>query len=286
MKKKSYLLFLLYFYASCLLSVKIDRVILSTNNNPCYLDFWPMIAKAWNQMGVKPTLALIGDQDLKIDESLGDIVRFEPINNISTAYHAQVIRLLLPCYFEDDVCLISDIDMLPLNKDYLLGTVDEFSDDKFVVYSTYMDKFRTSHGIIPLCYTAAKGKIYKEIFQISELSDIKKTIQYWYKLSATLKAPEEIDDKAKWTRKMIWSTDERMLTAYLKIWKKKDGCLIKLGNTFERTIDRNNWKYDIELLKNGYYRDAHLPKPISDPDNKNKINTLLKHAELQNLIQS
>ena len=72
---KNILLFFLLFYP--LYSMKIDRVILSSDTNPYYLDFWPIVAKAWVKMGIKPTLALVGNEPVEIDESLGDIIRIK-----------------------------------------------------------------------------------------------------------------------------------------------------------------------------------------------------------------
>ena len=79
----------------------IDRAIVSSDSNPDYLDFWPIVAKAWNKLGIRPTLALIADKSVQVDESLGDVIRFEPIKGVSNALYAQTIRLLLPILFED-----------------------------------------------------------------------------------------------------------------------------------------------------------------------------------------
>ena len=154
----------------------IDRAILATNNNPDYIEFWPIVAKAWNKMGVRPTLALIGDENVKIDESLGDVIRFKPIPGIPTGYYAQVIRLLLPAYFEEEICITSDIDMLPLSKDFIIGSVVNISEDKFVLYND--KQYEEILQIAPICYLAAKGKTFKEIFQINDIKEIPQLVKY------------------------------------------------------------------------------------------------------------
>ena len=75
-----------------------------------------------------------------------------------------------------------------------------------------------------------------------------------------------------------------MLTGYLQIWKDFNNRCIRLDNTFERLIDRDDWKYDLNLLKKGYYRDAHLPKPFHNPQNKMIIHQLLKDANIEELL--
>ena len=42
--------------------MKIDNVILSSNNDPKYLDFWPIVSKAWQNLGIKPYLFYIGKE--------------------------------------------------------------------------------------------------------------------------------------------------------------------------------------------------------------------------------
>ncbi len=67
------------------------------------MDFWPLVAKAWKKIvGIKPTLVFIAPADVEIDETVGEVIRFEPIPGIPTAQQAQVLRLLIPTLFEDE----------------------------------------------------------------------------------------------------------------------------------------------------------------------------------------
>ena len=180
---------------------KIDRAIVSSDNNPMYLDFWPIVARAWKEIiGIKPTLALIADKSVIVDESLGDVIRFEPIPTISTALYSQVIRLLIPAYFPDDVSITSDIDMIPINREYFINSVKDIPEDHFVVYRDAA--YNSSLNQFPICYNAAKGIIFKEIFQIKQLSDIPKIVMNW--------AQTEFG----------WFTDEKMLYKCLTNWNK------------------------------------------------------------------
>lgn len=238
---------------SVIYGLKIDRVILSTNNNPMYIEFWPSISKAWTKLiGIRPTLALIADKSVEIDETLGDVIRFEPIEGIPTSFQAQVIRLLLPAYFEDEVSILSDIDMLPINKEYFTNSASHVPDDCFVVYR---DGFYSRHGyntVYPICYVAAKGKTFKEVFKIKDIKDIPQIIKEWY-------ANAEPHPVA-----FGWICDERMLFEYLTHWKEKEMRLVKLGQDIEHTrLSRLCWGYDKDLLRKNFYNDAHLLRPYS-----------------------
>ncbi len=224
--------------------MKIDRVILSGDKS-FYLDFWPYAARAWKQLlGVKPTLAVIGD--VKVDTSLGDVIRFKPIRGIPSGLQAQVIRLLLPTLFPNDVCIISDIDQLPINASYFRDKIAAISDDKFVVYNN--KAYKHSLKRVPMCYCVAQGKTFSEVFHVRSRKDFAKKIKQWYSL------------------KHGFTTDERILYSYLKKWKHAHSRCIRLGDTLgpfdKRRINREFWGYDPLLLKKGdYYVDAHLLRP-------------------------
>jgi len=227
-------------------SLKIDRVIVATDANPTYIHFWPIVAQAWKRkFGIKPTLALIAYEDVVVDESLGDVIRFEPIPGVPTAIYAQAIRILLPALFEDEVSLTSDIDMVPLSNDYFTQVIQHVPDHCFVIY---MNKaYPEDYPAFPMCYNAARGSTFKEIFSINSKEDIAKTIKQWHSLG------------------LGFQTDERMLYKHITSWKDGTSRVVKLNDvTGPRRVDRSNWSYDKQLLQKNYYIDAHCLRPYHD----------------------
>ena len=111
--------------------MRIDRVILSSNESKKYLDFWPIVSSAWKQIGVEPTLIYTGKKELSNNNE--NILNFY-IKGINSAFVAQNIRLLAPSLFPDDVCLISDIDNMPLSKSYFLENIIDVKDNNFVIF--------------------------------------------------------------------------------------------------------------------------------------------------------
>lgn len=218
----------------------LDRVIISTDRNPTYIDFWPLVSQAWKKfVHVKPTVALIAKADVEIDETLGDVVRFEQIPDIPNWFYAQVVRLLLPAYYPEEVCIVSDMDMLPLNGAYFIDSVKNLPSDSFVVYR---DKSGDG-GRYPMCYVAAKGKIFGEMFHVNSLSDIPNIVYDWYK------------------RGFGWDTDEVLLREHAVAWHNITGKCIKLGHDAKRRIDRSNWHYNAVDLKKKHYVEAHMLRP-------------------------
>lgn len=224
----------------------IDRAILACDTNPMYLQFWPLVARAWSQLiGIKPTLFLITDDpNTPVDTSLGDVIFVKPIPGVSTATHAQVMRLLGPVYFPNDICIMSDIDMLPLKKDYFVDSVAHIPDDQFVVYR---DKGYGDDSIrFPMCYNAGKGYLYQSIFKVNSIDNIPGKIQEWV------------------SNKWGWETDEVALYKHVYGWEKVKTNCVFLHHTsmVERRIDRACWGYDKQKLKRNFYVDAHMVRPL------------------------
>ncbi len=237
-----------------LASFKLDRVILATDENPTYIQFWPVTSSMWQQIvQTRPTLALIAHDYSKLDNGTGDVVRFDPIPGIPTWFQAQVIRILLPALFPEDVCIISDIDMIPLQKNYFTDSVAHLPLDHFAVYR---DKAYGHHAPkYPMCYVAAQGKVFAEIFNVYTKEDIILKIKEWY------------------AHGHGWVTDEKMLHRHLTQWHKFSTHCSLLGHDGGPRIDRSNWQYDPAKLKNGHYIDSHMVRPYHN--HKDKIDTLI-----------
>jgi hypothetical protein len=223
-------------------ALRLDRVIVSTDMNPTYVQFWPIVAKVWKEVvGLPCTLVVIGCPDESIDTSLGDVIFFEPIEGIPTSLQAQVIRLFAPCLdqYQDQVCLISDVDMIPLCRWYFKKSVKNIPEDCFVVYRDGCDKGER----YPMCYNAAKGSVFREIFNIRTLDDIRELIIEWAALD------------------LKWNTDEIMLTKILKEWNKASQRCFCLGHNTVGRVDRLDWQYSKTLVKKHHYIDAHMVRP-------------------------
>lgn len=242
MALKYYALLALLFMAGPLQAFKIDRVIVATDLHENYVEFWPLVAKTWERIvGIKPTLVFVAPAGAIIDETIGEVIRFEPIEGIPTAFQAQVLRLLIPAFFKDDFCLISDMDMIPLNYWYFVGSVARCGKNCFVVYrdKAYDPKLKR----YPMCYNAARGAVFGEIFKVTSMESIREIIKQWFSYD------------------LGWSTDEQMLYRCLQQWQHFKTRCIRLGHDVERRIDRIRWGFDSNLLKSNYYIDVHLLRP-------------------------
>lgn len=253
-------------YSLKLSQMKIDRVILATNEQELYVRFWTPVARAWRKLtNYTPTLIQVGTGH--VDETLGAIIKLEPIKGIPTFFSAQVARLFIPALFPEQVSLISDIDMLPLNGRYYQAQAEPVAEDSVLIYGA------DAHGGLryPMCYLAAKGAVFGEIVglpAVPTLQDIQLKIQEWY------------------GQGLGWHTDEVLFTRALHAWGGYPQKVVLRARggwnpSADHQIDRANWNIDPQRLAEGYYIDAHLPRPYVLYHSA--IRPLLAHLELNDL---
>src|SRR5262245_3419432 len=224
--------------------MRIQRVILAADDNPQYRPFLPLAVRAWSGVvGLRPTIAIVGEGG-GIDSASADVVRLAPIPGIPTDLQAQVSRLLVPALFPDDVSLISDVDLVPLSRQYFPASVRRVPDDRFVVYRDAAYDPGTQQ--YPMCYCAARGRTFGEIFDVRGAEDFEPAIRRWAGLD--------------WG----WFTDERVLFRAVNEWHARTGRLERLGDHVRWRVDRGDWKYSPLRALCGLYIDAHLPRPYAD----------------------
>jgi FkbM family methyltransferase len=259
-----FLVIITFLFHDALYAVKIDRVILATDANPHYIQFWPLVAQAWQEIvGVQPTLILVAPADIHVDEQFGDVIRFEPLEGLPTSYQAQVIRLFAPILFPDEVCIISDIDMLPLQSRYYIDQVKNIPDDFFIIYRDQASDWYIENKLYPMCYVAGRGIVFSEIFSVTEDTIREKLIE-WHALG------------------FGWNTDETMMARMVNNWHFYPKRVCKLGNRGGQSIDRLTWHYDVFKLKRKQLIDAHLPRPYIH--HKKTIDKLVLELGLQSRL--
>jgi hypothetical protein len=235
--------------------MKIEYAIVSSNNNRTYLDFWPIVNNLWsNLIGIKPILVLISDKNLVTDYGTHIIHELKEVKGVDTGLQSQISRMYITKYYQDSVCITSDIDMLPLSHNYFNNVVNDIDENHMVILSSdaYENKFR-----FPICYNVAKGSLFNEILDLN------------------VDFPEYIDRLLKYN--WGWDTDE--LYFGLKINEFKDKEKIHLFNRgwsngiANKRIDRVVWRYDVNVLKKDNYIDCHSLRPYETY--KNVIDELI-----------
>ena len=256
--------------------MKIEKLILSCDNS-YYKDYWPVVAKVCKkQLGVTPVLFKIGntETDFYFDGN-GLVKQVKAIPNVQINIQSIFYRLYGTKFFPDEVCLISDIDMMLFSYDYFQNTIKDFDEDSIVVYSSdaYDLQRNDSKGwfdsnIFAMCYNAAKGKIFEEIFNLegsfSDFFDRLSKFKYekilkWYGDEIYLtKKIEEFSDRFQ-VHKLRRGYEEGF---FLKDRIEKWHFPIDYVDNQMKLLNARDGSYDEKLLKEGFYLDCHCVRPF------------------------
>ena len=228
----------------------IDYVIISSDDNSMYKDFYPIVSKRWNDIGLKTYYINITTEDSIEENEFGIIHKIKALDFVSTGFQSQVVRLFSANLVKGNL-LMSDIDMLPINQDYFYKHASELDENNIIIYSGQ------PYGNVPyypMCYVLSNSNTFRSYLDINNLtfSDYCSYLMNNYGEA--------------------WNTDEKFM--YDKFQNHLNRLVIKNDRDFARRIDRSCWKYDINLLKSGHYIDSHMLRPYSIY--KEQIDILLK----------
>lgn len=240
--------------------MKLDCVLTACNTVPLYIDFIPLFVSAWKKLypNVDVKIILISEEiPEKFSKYAENIILFKPIPNISTAFISQYIRILYPAILNyDNGIMITDIDMIPMNRTYYTKNIENISDDKFV----YMrDVLLSQYRQIAICYNVGKNSTWSEIFDIKSKDDIiKRLTDVYSKINY-----EEGHGKSGWSR------DQIDFYQYVRKWDIDTNrfVILKDSKTGYRRLDRNTFLLNNSLkdyIKKGLFSDYHCYRPYKD----------------------
>ncbi|MFN2628002.1 MAG: hypothetical protein ABR569_05110 [Gaiellaceae bacterium] len=188
--------------------MRLDRILLSCDLNPDYLEFWPSTRRAWEEIvGVAPILVLVAPPDQIPDDLQRDdaVVPFAPIADVHPTLQAQCIRLLYPALLDTDgAVLISDIDLYPLKRSYFVDPIALLDASYFV---TYRDT-RLDRNEVNITFNAAAPATWAEIFDVRDIDQARRRLQEWA-------GRTDYDGRRGWAG---WYTDQEILYERLHSW--------------------------------------------------------------------
>lgn len=240
--------------------ITIDKVIFAKDDNPKYDGLWEIVSEiCYKKLNITPILFHITDQESDFfHDKYGIIKKIKKIENIPTGFQCQIYRMFGTKYFQEEFCLISDIDMLMLNKKYFFDPLDRVCVDDLIIYSSdaYDSNRPECVGIYsgsryPMCYVLAKGKTFIKLLEsdcdFSEYCNKVLKMGYPTHDSDELYFGHCVDNKQHG----------------INVHKLKRGYSSKFicDKRNERVNDDSFNLYDKIKLKNDEYVDFHLARP-------------------------
>jgi len=250
--------------------MKIDKAIVSSDDNRFYLDFWEPVSRVWKEkFNITPVLLYVSDSDFEPSTKYGEVVRYRPQKGCPIYLQTLWVRYYHPIREPDTVWAISDIDMFPVSREYFVDRIKNIEDDKYVHLDPSIEEYKK----FPSCYHIAKGRTFEEILDLPDEWDQ----SLWLVDSSNLGS----DPGAHLVGKKDWFADERFATnkivQKMNLGDKRIVLIQREGGRCGHRLDRINFFYDATreaALKSGYYYDFHSPRPYLE--NKSVVDRVVK----------
>jgi hypothetical protein len=208
----------------------LERVLLACDLNPDYLEFWPSTRQAWKEIvGLEVTLVLVAEAHGIPAELQGDpdVILFEPLAGVHTAFQAQCLRLLYPATMTaEGAVIISDLDLYPLRPAYFHRPVELLDERFFVVYRDA----RVAREEFDMLFNAALPSTWRDVFGVATVEDVRAELSRWADGLV-------YDGRRGWEG---WYTDQRTLYRKLLSWPARAARLWVLDDQYcgFRRLDR------------------------------------------------
>jgi len=187
----------------------VDTVLLACNENSHYLDFWPIVRRAWTQLvGIRAVLVYVGAELPAQLQGDPDVIFFKAISSWPTATQAQCIRLLYPALLAGSAGVtINDMDMVPMQREHYTDDFAHYSADKLVGLRGIDEGWREIYmnGI------AAAPATWGEMFSIRTVDDVRDRLREWSELHVA-------DGVHAIKGGVGWCTDQRLFYTHVKEW--------------------------------------------------------------------
>lgn len=245
----------------------IDQIILSTNEDPKYMEFWAPVAKAYKKIfpEVAVHLAFLTnreeDDDLvKHFRKFGYVTLFKPVPEVQEFAQAKLIRFILASMQAKDVCYIDDIDLFPLKKSFITSKTDKRPKDHLLCVG---GEVYQNNGCYPVSQMTAEGYIWKKFINPWEMRYADLISKDYLSLDIMFDKREDLSIPLDLTQDSYFS-DERFLRKLL-VYNPVPKCEVERGydDFMTATLDRYDWKLDQSKLNNHGYENAHGRRPYS-----------------------
>lgn len=191
--------------------MKLGLVLVSCDLKPQYLEFWPLVHRAWEHLvKVRCIMILVAESLPENLEYTEDVILFPPVPGIHTALQAQCLRMLYPGLITNlgnEGILISDMDMIPMSPEYFIESIGPYDSDLFITYRGGEDKR------IYICYNVASSQTWSEIWGVYDEQQLRGRLQHWNK---------QIFYEGRHGGEG-WSTDELQLYSAVQTWRSGAG---------------------------------------------------------------
>jgi hypothetical protein len=248
-----------------------DRIIVSSDDSD-FKDFWPIVSRAWKKYFPDKKISLSFVTDKEEDHPVvvglrkwGEVYLFPVIPNIPTPNQAKMYRHILAGQFNEEVCMIEDIDTIPLQKKFILDILSKRKKDHILRVGAEVYKGTKDEGKFPTSNLTAESYIFKKLINPENL-DYDSLFKTWCNIRY-YDHKESVNNTPDPTGSIGGFSDESLMRVLIKKYSPNgDGvCEIDRGvNIYHDWIDRSWWNIDLNRLKTDSYVLCNFLRPISE----------------------
>ena len=259
----------------------ITHCLMSCDSNTEYLEFWPVAAKAWLKLGIRPVLFYIATDEKAHPEEVADcpVHVFAPLPDIAIKIQASTLRYWGCTHYPENTVIISDIDLIPLSKRFFIDRLREVDENAYVhvppiprpEYGRLGPQFFQDQPIehadyLNAIYHIGRGEVMRRVLGLSDSweADCRALTPYWYKIKGHRKIlpPDLPMDPAH----VGHHGDEIGLSIRVALAKQQGRDRIELLPYSEAEFaraDSNFNSYKEDKLRAGQYPAILSPRPYS-----------------------
>ena len=240
-----------------------DRLIVSSDHS-CFLQFAPIVSKAWRSLfpGLKLTLAYVSDDITPVSKLkilFDDVVIFNNIDGVSSANLAKIARRYACCLYDNEVCMIEDIDTAPLRSDYVINYAKQRKIGTLGLIGLEVYKGGKDYGKVPASNSFAESYIWKKIINPKNLG-----FEEWVISLKGIKIFDNIEDPHS---NAYAFSDESLMRALIKINNISEDLITHINRNCDPRkdwIDRSWWSIDSDKLRKNEYLLVNFKRPIGN----------------------
>jgi len=255
------------------------KIIVSTNDDPEFFNLWEICYKSWKaffpEVDVILNFVTSRTEDNEIVQHLkqwGTVNLYPEIDGIPTPNLAKVSRMIESSKHGNNICMVNDIDIIPLQREYVENRMLYFKPDQILGIGKFSESFMQFK--FPMSYTTATGDVWKLVVNPHDLR-YEDLVKSWIGLSK-FDNQESITNRPSTEFNLGGFSDESLLR---NLHSQVSGILNQIERGYDRYtegVDRGAWHVlNREKLFNGEYIDSHLIRPLSK--NIDKIQPLIDY---------
>jgi hypothetical protein len=257
--------------------MKLNRIVLSVNNNPTYYTNLPLVYAAYKRFfpEAKISLAVVRDKnDVSLPQRLqhycDTMSVYDIVAGVCTQNLAKLARFFEATKFTNDICMVNDVDLIPLQREYYIEKFKKRKQHELLCVGHNLYYNTPHHGKFPISYMTAEGIVFKQFMNPMDYD--------WKGFINSYKGFNMVDKKEDIRKPFKTFSDESLIRALLSFYKIIKQC--KVDCTFKAHKDSitRKMKVDKKRLMNGGYIESHHVLPISKY--KDKIILMCKYLNI------